>query len=90
MSEDKVTLWGVGTMRTHRPIWFAREMGVDVEVMGIQSRTGETKEPEYLKINPRHKVPAAGAWRPGGDRKRGHPQLSERGVPGARQYLRVR
>ncbi len=26
--------------------------------MGIQSRTGETKEPEYLKINPRHKVPA--------------------------------
>ena len=32
MSDDKVTLWGVGTMRTHRPIWFAREMGVDVEI----------------------------------------------------------
>ena len=55
---DRVTLWGAGTMRTHRTIWFAREMGIDVEIRGIGSRTGETKDPDYLKINPRHKVPS--------------------------------
>jgi glutathione S-transferase len=58
MSEDKVTLWGAGTMRTHRPIWFAREMGVDFDLKGIGSRTGETKDADYMKINPRHKVPS--------------------------------
>ncbi len=58
MSSDKVILWGAGTMRTHRTIWFAREMGIDFEVKGIGSRTGETKDPGYMKINPRHKVPS--------------------------------
>lgn len=58
MSRNGVILWGIGTMRTHRVQWFAREMGIDYELRPIQARTGETREPDYLRINPRHKVPA--------------------------------
>ena len=57
MADDKVILWGIGTMRTHRPQWLARELGVDYELKPIQPRTGETRTPEYLALNPRHKVP---------------------------------
>ena len=58
MTDAKPVLWGIGTMRTHRPHWLARELGIDYELRPIQPRTGETREPAYLKINPRHKVPA--------------------------------
>ncbi len=57
MAHDKVILWGIGTMRTHRPQWLARELGVDYELKPIQPRTGETRTQEYLALNPRHKVP---------------------------------
>ena len=57
MADDKVILWGIGTMRTHRPQWLARELGIDYELKPIQPRTGETRTPEYLALNPRHKVP---------------------------------
>ncbi len=57
MAQNKVVLWGVGTMRTHRTLWLAEEMGIDYEVRPIGPRTGETKTPEFLAINPRHKVP---------------------------------
>ncbi len=52
-----VTLWGVGTMRTHRTQWCAREMGIDYQLEPVGPRTGQTKTPEFLKLNPRHKVP---------------------------------
>jgi len=58
MNNTTLTLWGAGTMRTHRPLWFAEEMGLRYEHMPIQPRTGETKTDAYLAINPRHKVPA--------------------------------
>lgn len=58
MSESGVKLWGIGTPRTHRPQWLARELGVDYDLERIGPRTGETKRPEFLAINPRHKVPA--------------------------------
>lgn len=53
-----VILWGAGTMRTHRTLWFAEELGIDYEHRPIQPRTGETREADFLKVNPRHKVPA--------------------------------
>ncbi len=58
MATSGVTLWGIGTPRTHRPQWLARELGIDYDLVRIGPRTGETKTPEYLAINPRHKVPA--------------------------------
>ena len=57
MAGDRIVLWGVGTMRTHRPIWLARELGIDYRIEPIQPRTGETLRPEFLRLNPRHKVP---------------------------------
>ncbi len=57
MAGDGVVLWGVGTVRTHRPQWLARELGVGYELKAIEPRSGETKTPEFLKLNPRHKVP---------------------------------
>jgi glutathione S-transferase len=57
MAGDGVVLWGAGTMRTHRTLWLARELGIDYEHRPIQPRTGETKTSEFLQLNPRHKVP---------------------------------
>ena len=45
-SANSITLWGAGTMRTHRVLWFAEEMGVTYDHRPIQPRTGETKTPE--------------------------------------------
>lgn len=54
---DGVVLWGAGTMRTHRTLWLARELGIDYQHRPIGSRTGETLTPEFLALNPRHKIP---------------------------------
>ena len=55
---DELVLWGAGTMRTHRTLWMAEELGLTYVHRPIQARTGETMEPDYLAINPRHKVPS--------------------------------
>lgn len=52
-----ITIYGSGTMRTHRPLWLAHEMGLDFTHVPVGPRTGETKSPEFLRLNPRHKVP---------------------------------
>ena len=57
MAENGVVLWGIGTPRTHRTLWLARELGIDHQLRPIRSRTGETKTPEFLRLNPRHKIP---------------------------------
>ena len=58
MTAHDLVLWGAGTMRTHRTLWLAEELGLDYEHRPIGPRTGETKTDEFLAINPRHKVPA--------------------------------
>ena len=58
MTTESLVLWGAGTMRTHRTLWFAEELGLDYEHRPIGPRTGETKTGEFLAINPRHKIPA--------------------------------
>ncbi len=35
----------------------ARELGLEFQHFPIGPRTGETKEPAFLALNPRHKVP---------------------------------
>ncbi len=58
MTTENLVLWGAGTMRTHRTLWLAEELGLDYEHCPIGPRTGETKTDEFLAINPRHKIPA--------------------------------
>lgn len=55
--KNTLTLYGSGTMRTHRPLWLAHEMGLEFAHVPVGPRTGQTKEPEFLALNPRHKVP---------------------------------
>jgi len=54
---DGLVLWGVGTSRTIRVHWALQELGLSYRTESIQSRTGETARPEYIKLNPRHKIP---------------------------------
>ena len=57
MSKNDLRVWGTGTARTMRPLWFLEELGLDYELRPIGPRTGETLTEEYLRLNPRHKVP---------------------------------
>ena len=52
-----LTLWGVGTSRTVRAHWALHELGLPYKSKPIGPRTGETKTPEYTRLNPRQKVP---------------------------------
>jgi glutathione S-transferase len=56
MAND-LTLWGVGTSRTLRAHWMLLELGLEYQFHPIQSRTGETKTDEFMRLNPRHKIP---------------------------------
>lgn len=56
MTND-LTLWGVGTSRTMRAHWMLLELGLEYEFHAIGSRTGETKTEEFMRLNPRHKIP---------------------------------
>lgn len=57
MSTAELTLWGMGTVRNLRVHWMLAEMGLPYEFHAIHPRGGGTYEPEFLKMNPRHKVP---------------------------------
>jgi glutathione S-transferase len=51
------TLWGVGTSRTMRAHWMLLELGLEYDFHPIRSRTGETLTEEFMRLNPRHKIP---------------------------------
>ncbi len=53
----KRTLWGIGTPRTLRVHWMLAELDLDYACRAIGSRTGETRTPEYLALDPRGKIP---------------------------------
>jgi len=56
MAND-LTLWGAGTSRTMRAHWMLLELGLDYQFHPIGSRTGETQSGEFVRLNPRHKIP---------------------------------
>ena len=51
-----ITIYGRPGSRARRPLWVARELGL--EVTSIEPVPGEIKQPPYLAINPNGKVPA--------------------------------
>ncbi len=57
MSQDDLTVWGIGTTRTMRVHWMLLELGLEYECHPIQARSGETRSEEFLKLNPKHKIP---------------------------------
>ncbi|MEM7408364.1 MAG: glutathione S-transferase family protein [Pseudomonadota bacterium] len=57
MTGETLIIWGIGTSRTLRVHWLARELGLDYETRPVQARTGETQTPGYLAMSPKGKVP---------------------------------
>ena len=53
----EIVLWGVGTSRTIRAHWMLLELGVDYRFHPIGPRSGATQDPEFLRLNPLHKIP---------------------------------
>ncbi len=52
-----ITLYGIQGSRASRNMWMLNELGLDYESVPINDRTGETRTPEFLAINPNGKVP---------------------------------
>ncbi|HUB97813.1 MAG TPA: glutathione S-transferase family protein [Stellaceae bacterium] len=53
-----LTIYGSPMSRTFRVLWMARELGLQYENIPLDPRTGDTRKPDYLKINPNGHVPA--------------------------------
>lgn len=51
-------LYYVPMTRSVRPRWLLEELGVPYELVRLDASKGETKTPEYLKVNPFGHVPA--------------------------------
>ena len=52
-----LTLWGVGTSRTLRAHWALIELGLDYAAQPIRTRTLAMKNPAFLALHPRGKIP---------------------------------
>ena len=50
-------IYGVAQSRAYRTLWMAEELGLPYEHVKL-SFTGDTRTPEYLKINPNGHIPA--------------------------------
>ncbi len=57
MTLNDLTLWGMGTARQLRPHWMLAELGLEYAYHAFHPRSGQTTTPEFLALNPRHKVP---------------------------------
>ena len=52
-----ITLYGVPGSRAYRTIWMLEEIGVPYENVPTHFATGDTKKPDYLKLNPNGHIP---------------------------------
>jgi glutathione S-transferase len=53
-----ITLYGKAASRTSRNLWALEELGIPYKHVPFDYTKGETKTPEFLRINPAGKVPA--------------------------------
>src|SRR5690348_1894515 len=53
-----LTIYGSPVSRTFRVLWMASELGLQYEHVPLEPRTGDTRKPDYLKINPNGHVPS--------------------------------
>ena len=57
MNNEIIEIWGFKTFRPFRIYWALEEMKLNYKSYKIGSRTGETQTTQYLKINPKGKIP---------------------------------
>jgi len=53
-----IKLYGVPGSRAMRSLWMLEELGLPYENIKINFATGDTRQPDYLKINPNGHIPA--------------------------------
>jgi len=53
-----LTIYGSPMSRAFRVLWMAQELGLQHENVPLDPRAGDTRKPDYLKINPNGHVPA--------------------------------
>jgi len=53
-----IKVYGVPRSRAMRVLWMLEELGVPYELVKTHFATGDTRKPEFLKINPNAHVPA--------------------------------
>jgi len=53
-----IKLYGVPGSRAMRCLWMLEELGVPYENVKMNFATGDTRQPDYLKINPNGHIPA--------------------------------
>ena len=52
-----LTIYGQVQSRTSRVLWLAKELGLQFEHVPVNQRAGETRTPDFLKINPNGHIP---------------------------------
>lgn len=52
-----IKLYGVPVSRAFRPLWMLEELGLPYENVPTHFATGDTRKPEFLKLNPNGHVP---------------------------------
>lgn len=57
MAAGNLTLWGAASIRALRAHWLLHEMGLDYDFVPARPRGPESTAPEFLALNPRHKIP---------------------------------
>jgi glutathione S-transferase len=53
-----LTIYGQAASRASRVIWLAKELGLQFEHVPLNQRAGDTRTPDFLKINPNGHIPA--------------------------------
>lgn len=53
-----IKIYGTAQSRALRPLWVLEELGVAYELVKINFAAGDSRKPEFLKINPNGRVPA--------------------------------
>ena len=53
-----ITIYGVPRSRALRPLWMCEELGLQYENVKTNFATGDTRKPDFLRINPNGHIPA--------------------------------
>ena len=61
-----VTIYGIVASRAVRPLWVARELGLDIAHVPTPYQGGGTRTPEFLQLNPNGHIPVLQDDRPDG------------------------
>lgn len=55
--EDAIRLYGITKSRAGRSLWALEEIGLAYEQVPVDYRSGGTRTPEYLAVNPNGRIP---------------------------------